>query len=218
MSWRCGRLSEYLFENKPHHSYRKTAFDRSHALRGHASRDALRHSPEAERGASLAAFPRGSVGTINSRQPSTTLFRERLLPLGCAEAPTVPRDKSHQPLTTPAKPTPLAPNPKAIQSPVYSPTSTLPPTHTSLRRCLQLRQNPPACAPCPWVLSSSCHCPSVVGFSSPWYLVRCIAPISSGISMPVFDGGCAQGALGRAGLLSPRSTNLRTAASLLFSS
>lgn len=31
--------------------------------------------------------------------------------------------------------------------------------------------------------------------------------------MPVFDGGCAQGALGRAGLLSPRSTNLRTAAS-----
>ncbi len=34
--------------------------DRSHALRGHASRDALRHLPEAERGASLAAFPRGA--------------------------------------------------------------------------------------------------------------------------------------------------------------
>ena len=34
--------------------------DRSHALRGHASRDALRHPPEAERGASLAAFPRGA--------------------------------------------------------------------------------------------------------------------------------------------------------------
>ncbi len=38
--------------------------DRSHALRGNASRDALRHLPEAERGASLATFPRRSVGTI----------------------------------------------------------------------------------------------------------------------------------------------------------
>ncbi|SDB63645.1 hypothetical protein SAMN03159382_05336 [Pseudomonas sp. NFACC23-1] len=37
--------------------------DRSYAPRGNASRDALRHPPEAERGASLAAFPR-SVGTI----------------------------------------------------------------------------------------------------------------------------------------------------------
>ncbi|MDR6957139.1 hypothetical protein J2W43_001115 [Pseudomonas brassicacearum] len=42
-------------------------FDRSHALRGNASRDALRHIPEAERGASLATFPRRSVGTIDSR-------------------------------------------------------------------------------------------------------------------------------------------------------
>ncbi len=32
--------------------------------RGNASRDALRHLPEAERGASLETFPRGSVGTI----------------------------------------------------------------------------------------------------------------------------------------------------------
>ncbi|SEJ14801.1 hypothetical protein SAMN03159382_01355, partial [Pseudomonas sp. NFACC23-1] len=29
-------------------------------MRGHASRDALRHLAEAERGASLAAFPRGA--------------------------------------------------------------------------------------------------------------------------------------------------------------
>ncbi|AUO49368.1 hypothetical protein C1C98_29960 [Pseudomonas ogarae] len=34
--------------------------DRSHALRGNTSRDALRRLPEAERGASLAAFPRGA--------------------------------------------------------------------------------------------------------------------------------------------------------------
>ena len=34
--------------------------DRSHAPRGSASRDALRHIHEAERGASLAAFPRGA--------------------------------------------------------------------------------------------------------------------------------------------------------------
>ncbi|SFY26012.1 hypothetical protein SAMN03159352_05132 [Pseudomonas sp. NFACC43] len=30
-----------------------------------------------------------------------------------------------------------------------APTYTPPPTHESLRLCLQLRQNPPACAPCP---------------------------------------------------------------------
>ena len=37
--------------------------------------------------------------------------------------------------------------------------------------------------------------------------------------MPVFDGGCAQGALGRAGFLFvPRSTNLRTAATPRISS
>ncbi len=43
--------------------------DRSHALRGHASRDALRHLAEAERGASLAAFPRGSVRNDRSQPP-----------------------------------------------------------------------------------------------------------------------------------------------------
>ncbi len=36
--------------------------DRSHALRGNAARDALR--PKSGRGASVEAFPHGSVGTI----------------------------------------------------------------------------------------------------------------------------------------------------------
>ncbi|QHD10087.1 hypothetical protein PspR76_14395 [Pseudomonas sp. R76] len=34
--------------------------DRSHALRGNVSRDALRHPFQAGRGASQAAFPRGA--------------------------------------------------------------------------------------------------------------------------------------------------------------
>lgn len=36
--------------------------------------------------------------------------------------------------------------------------------------------------------------------------------------MPELDGSCAQGTFGCAGLLDPRSANLRTAASLSFSS
>ncbi len=51
--------------------------------------------------------------------------------------------------------------------PSYSPHLHPLSSYASLRLCLQLSQNPPACAPCPWVLLSSCHCPSVVGFSSP---------------------------------------------------
>ena len=58
---------------------------------------------------------------------------------------------------------PASPANPAPTEPAYTPS----PSHASLRLCLQLRQNPPACAPCPWVLLSSCHCPSVVGFSSP---------------------------------------------------
>jgi len=34
----------------------------------------------------------------------------------------------------------------------------------------------------------------------------------SGIPVSALDGSCAQGAFGRAGLLDPRSANLRTAA------
>ncbi len=69
------------------------------------------------------------------------------------EIDTVP-DQNKSP-KSPANPTPT--------EPAYTPSSS----YASLRLCLQLRQNPPACAPCPWVLLSSCHCPSVVGFSSP---------------------------------------------------
>jgi len=47
---------------------------------------------------------------------------------------------------------------------------------------------------------------------------RCIRTYQSGVRLPALDGGCAQGALGRAGLLGPRSTNLQTAATLTFSS
>ncbi|CAI8878298.1 hypothetical protein EMIT0P228_20089 [Pseudomonas brassicacearum] len=36
-----------------------------------------------------------------------------------------------------------------------------------MRPYLRMRQNPLACALCPWPLSFTCHCPSVVGFSSP---------------------------------------------------
>ncbi len=62
-----------------------------------------------------------------------------------------------------------APRPEswALRRLVYSPSATLPSSYESLRHCLQLRQNPPACAPCPWVLSFPCHCPSVVGLGGP---------------------------------------------------
>ena len=59
-------------------------------------------------------------------------------------------------------PTDIAKNPLSYSPPLHRPSS-----YASLRLCLQLRQNPPACAPCPGALLSSCHCPSVVGFSSP---------------------------------------------------
>jgi len=72
--------------------------------------------------------------------------------------------------------------------------------YNALRRYLRIRQNPPACALRPRTLSFTCHCPSVVGFSSPYGLSKCMSPIQSGTSSPALDGGCAQGALERAGL------------------
>jgi len=59
------------------------------------------------------------------------------------------------------------------------------------------------------------HCPSVIGFSRPVVSSEVHQFYQSGIPMPALDGSCAQGAFGRAGLLDPRSTNLRTAATPL---
>ena len=56
------------------------------------------------------------------------------------EIDTVP-DQNKSP-KSPANPTPT--------EPAYTPSSS----YASLRLCLQLRQNPPACAPCPRVLLS----------------------------------------------------------------
>jgi hypothetical protein len=70
--------------------------------------------------------------------------------------------RRNRPSSSTEHPTQIAKKPLS-----YSPHLHLLSSYASLRLCLQLRQNPPACAPCPGVLLSSCHCPSVVGFSSP---------------------------------------------------
>ncbi|MCP1453376.1 hypothetical protein J3D49_000930 [Pseudomonas kilonensis] len=117
------------------------------------------------------------------------------------QPPTLPekclQTKPHHPLQT-LTANPSSPNLRAKISPVYSAGVILPSSYTSLRHCLQLRQNPPACAPCPWALLSSCHCPSVVGFSSSVSHLRLheCHPVRR---LPALDGGCAQGACGRAG-------------------
>ena len=77
---------------------------------------------------------------------------------------------------------------------------------------LRIRQNPPACALCPRTLSFTCHCLSVVGFSSPFGISKRTSSIQSGMPIPALDGGCAQGALGRAGFAN--STGLLTCAQL----
>ncbi len=83
-------------------------------------------------------------------------------------------DTVPEPNNPPASPKSLPPT-----APTYTPLSS----YVSLRLCLQLRQNPPACAPCPWVLLSSCHCPSVVGFSSPGNTRRLHRSHQSGICL-----------------------------------
>ena len=110
----------------------------------------------------------GADCVITSRWSTMpNLWRGSLLPLGCAAASKRPAHsyrKAALPLNESMLPDPES---RALRRLVYSPSATLPPSYESLRHCLQLRQNPPACAPCPWVLSFPCHCPSVVGFSSP---------------------------------------------------
>ena len=125
-----------------------------------------------------------------------------LAPAGLQSSPTSPRKTpTNKNRITHFKPQPqtrLAPICGSRPSPVYSVGVILPSSYTSLRHYLQLRQNPPACAPCPWVLSFSCHCPSVVGFSSSVSHLRLheCHPVRR---LPALDGGCARGAFGRAG-------------------
>jgi hypothetical protein len=71
--------------------------------------------------------------------------------------------------------------------------------YNALRRYLRVRQNPPAYTTMARAISFPCHCPSVVGFSSPHGFSRCMSPIKSGV-LSALDGGCAQGAFERAGL------------------
>jgi hypothetical protein len=148
----------------------------------------------------LLAKAAGQLASMLNRPPSSrasplphriavyTISATAPIPCGSEpardEIPAVPAP--NKPPASPANPAPTEPG------------YTLSPTHASLRLCLQLRQNPPACAPCPGVLLSSCHCPSVVGFSSPDDIP--VARVSSVRHLPALDGGCALGAFGRAGL------------------
>jgi hypothetical protein len=94
------------------------------------------------------------------------------------QPPSTPKNAYRQNRITHFKTQPqtcLAPIYGPKPSPVYSAGLILPSSYTSLRHYLQLRQNPPACAPCPWVLSFPCHCPSVVGFSSSRFSARCMS-------------------------------------------
>ncbi|TFY91527.1 hypothetical protein DYL61_18850 [Pseudomonas nabeulensis] len=59
----------------------------------------------------------------------------------------------------------------------------------------------------------------MIGFSSPRLISSQVHKNRRSNVLFVLDGGCAQGVFGRAGFeLIPRSTNLRTAATLSFSS
>jgi hypothetical protein len=64
------------------------------------------------------------------------------------------------------------------------------------------------CAPGPYRLPATAHQWS--GLVARMVLVRCMSTIQSGLSIPALDGGCAQGALGRAGIAN--STGLLTCA------
>jgi hypothetical protein len=118
----------------------------------------------------------GAHSVITSGWSTTlNLWRGSLLPLGCAAAPKRPAHSYRKTAAPPSESKLPCPESWALRRLVYSPCAMLPPSYESLRHCLQLRQNPPACAPCSWVLSFPCHCPSVVGFSSPRFSARCMS-------------------------------------------
>ncbi|SFW91191.1 hypothetical protein SAMN05660640_05117 [Pseudomonas sp. NFACC16-2] len=131
-----------------------------------------------------------------------------------------PKRRAHSYRKTAAPPSESRlPRPKswALRKLVYSPSATPPPSYESLRHCLQLRQNPPACAPCPWVLSFPCHCPSVVGFSSP-VMTTVHESHQSGIACTRWRLCAWRLRARRVSVVLYRSTNLRTAATPSFSS
>ncbi|MRJ37110.1 hypothetical protein FRT59_09060 [Pseudomonas haemolytica] len=67
-------------------------------------------------------------------------------------------------------------------------------------------------------MAPSLNC-SVIGFSSLKVNPDNVHELHRSDIASVFDGGCAQGTFGCAGFVwIPRSTNLRTAATLMFSS
>jgi hypothetical protein len=101
--------------------------------------------------------------------------RSTTILLGGKTAQKKPASSYRKTTAPPSESTLPRPESWALRRLVYSPSATLPPSYESLRHCLQLRQNPSACAPCPWVLSFPCHCPSVVGFSSPRFSARCMS-------------------------------------------
>ena len=124
-------------------------------------------SNEINRGEEI--YPRRQHCSPNPLNNSHPVARE-LAPAGLQSSPNHPEKflkTKPQSQFKPQAQTHLAPIFRPNPSPVYPPAANRPPSYPTLRHCLQLRQNPPACAPCPWALSFSCHCPSVVGFSSP---------------------------------------------------
>ncbi len=113
--------------------------------------------------------PAGLQSSPNPLNNSHPVARE-LAPAGLQSSPNHPEkllQTKPQSQFKPQAQTHLVPIFRPNPSPVYPPAANRPPGYPTLRHCLQLRQNPPACAPCLWALSFSCHCPSVVGFSSP---------------------------------------------------
>ncbi len=103
----------------------------------------------------------------DERRLSANTVARSLLPLGGEAAPKRPAHSYRKTVAPPSESTPSRPESWALRRLVYSPSATRPPSYASLRHCLQLRQNPPACAPCRRALSFPCHCPSVVGLGGP---------------------------------------------------
>ena len=83
------------------------------------------------------------------------------------------------------------------------PCRTFTRSRVALRHCLQLRQNPPACASGRPSISCSRHCSSVIGSASPSNTRRiAVKPIDTPVSI---NGGYVREIFGSAGFLVSRS-------------